>query len=332
MVDGEATGISHFETNFQFQFTHFCRFGGADGLAFVMQSAGPDAIGGRGSAGGFGVASRMYRDHSGIPWSFAIFFDTWKNSDEGDSSDNHIAIRSNGRSSAMRWPADRLAFTPTLPVHLKDGRVHTARIVYERPVIQVYIDTFDSAVLATTLDLAPVADSEGKAWIGFTASTGWGCENHDVLRWSFQSEKVSSDTTVVSSEVGYPMSACLPEHNLCTPEKSFIKRVGDTYHLVLPGNAIWGVRIPNPMNARPVIMNAHGVVCWDLGHLGLSGCTGPSGKGGPAGAGFLFVTAPAGALVARTENGATSFSVNGRMDSDFKQNEGFYEFDVKIEQ
>jgi hypothetical protein len=235
---------SHFETTFQFQFTHFCRFGGADGLAFVMQSAGPDAIGGRGSAGGFGVASRMYRDHSGIPWSFAIFFDTWKNSDEGDSSDNHIAIRSNGRSSAMRWPADRLAFTPTLPVHLKDGRVHTARIVYERPVIQVYIDTFDSAVLATTLDLAPVADSEGKAWIGFTASTGWGCENHDVLRWSFQSEKVSSDTTVVSSEVGYPMSACLPEHNLCTPEKSFIKRVGDTYHLVLPGNAIWGVRNP----------------------------------------------------------------------------------------
>jgi Bacterial lectin len=62
----KQTVFSHFETIFQFQFTHFCRFGGADGLAFVMQSAGPDAIGGRGSAGGFGVASRMYRNRSGI--------------------------------------------------------------------------------------------------------------------------------------------------------------------------------------------------------------------------------------------------------------------------
>ncbi len=50
------------------------------------------------------------------------------------------------------------------------------------------------------------------------------------------------------------------------------------------------------------------------------------------GAGFLDERAPAGALIARTEERATWFSVNGRTGHDFKDNEGFYEFDVELKE
>ena len=54
------------------------------------------------------------------------------------------------------------------------------------------------------------------------------------------------------------------------------------------------------------------------------------GNGGAAGAGFLAEDDPAGALIMRTHNGHTWFSVNGRNGATFKDNEGFYEFDLKI--
>ena len=54
------------------------------------------------------------------------------------------------------------------------------------------------------------------------------------------------------------------------------------------------------------------------------------GKRWAAGAGFLAEGDPAGALIMRTRNGHTWFSVNGRSGATFKDNEGFYEFDLKI--
>jgi hypothetical protein len=304
--------------------------GGADGLAFVIQNSGPRALGGRGSAGGFAIEKSQDSQDAGIPWSVAVFFDTWKNADQGDPSANYIAVRTNGRPAQMHWPADRLAFTPNLAVQMKDHKVHTARIVFNRPVLQVFLDDSPLPVLQTTLDLSLVADHDGKAWIGFTASTGSAFENHDILNWSFHGENVSSDVSQVSSDISFSMAACLPNRNLCTPERSFVRAQGDTYHVVLPGNLEWGVRIPNPTNARVVITNPHGIVCWDLKAHGSSGCTGPSGNQGNAGAGFLNQDAPAGALISRTEQGATLFSVNGRTGVGFNDNEGFYEFDVQV--
>ena len=323
--------LAGFETTFQFQLTRPAKImGGADGLAFVIQNSGPEALGGRGSAGGFGVADAHYSHHPGIPWSFAVFFDTWQNKNEGDPSDNFITVRTNGRPAKMRWPAERLAFTPKLSVDLKDGRVHTVRLAFERPVLAVFLDHSTHPVLQTALDLSPVADSEGKAWIGFTASTGWGFENHDILNWSFGGEETSSDISVVSSEISFPMSACLPNYNLCTPERAYVERKGAGYHVVLPGNLEWGVRVPNAMNTRLVVTNAHGIVCWDLKDRGSSGCIGPSGKEGHAGTGFLDEGAPAGSLISRTGEGSTWFSANGRTGDEFKNNEGFYEFDVEF--
>ena len=231
----------------------------------------------------------------------------------------------------MRWPATRLAFTPALSVRLKDGKVHTARIVFHPPVLSVFLDGAPAPVLESAVDLSIVMDQQGSAWVGFTASTGWGCQNHDILTWSFAGADVSSSMSVVSSDISFPMSACLPNRNLCTPERPIVEQRGAGYHIVLPGNLESGARIPNSSGRTVVVTNAHGVVCWDLKAHGSDGCSGPSGNGPPAGAGFVAEGSPAGALIMRTRDGRTWFSVNSRSGGGFQDNQGFYEFDLKIE-
>src|SRR5580658_460449 len=135
------------------------------------------------------------------------------------------------------------------------------------------------------------------AWVGFTVSTGWGCQNHDILTWSFVGADTSSSMSVVFSDISFPMSACLPDRNLCTPEHAFVQYNGAGYHIVLPANLEWGASIPNSSGRAVVVTEAHGVVCWDLKAHGSEGCSGPSRNGPPAGAGFLAEDAPAGALI-----------------------------------
>jgi legume-like lectin family protein len=324
---------SGFETTFQFQLTHQRGLGpGADGFAFVLQDSGPEALGGRGSAGGFAVSDRKYR-HSerAIPWSIAIFFDTFFNWKEEDPSANYIAFCTYGRPSEMRWPAPRLAFTPNLPVELKDRKVHTARIRFRPPILSVFLDDAPAAVLEAVVDLSIVIDRQGSAWVGFTASTGGGYENHDILNWSFTSSDVSSSLSAVSSEITFLRSACLPDRNLCTPESAVIEHRAAGYHIILPGNVEWGANIPNPFGQEVAVTNAHGIVCWDFKARGSDGCSGPFGNGTSADADFVTADAPAGALIMRTGEGHTWFSVNGRRrGAGFKNNEGFYEFDLDL--
>jgi hypothetical protein len=320
---------SGFETTFQFQLTQQdWLFHGTDGFAFVLQNSGPSALGGRGMAGGFGVSDPTNPPHPGIPWCIAVFFDTLRNPQEGDPSSNYIAIRANGSPTGMRWPAARLAFTPNLSIRLKDRKVHTARILFQPPVLSVFLDGSLAPVLKTAVDLSIVMDRQGSAWVGFTAATGWGWQNHDILNWSFAGAAVSSSMSMVSSDISFSMSACLPDRNLCTPERAIVEDNGASYHIVLPANLEWGASIPNSSGRAVVVTNAHGIVCWDLRDRGSEGCSGPAGNGITAGAGFLAEDAPAGVLISRTREEHTWFSVNGRGGSGFKDNEGFYEFDA----
>jgi len=136
--------------------------------------------------------------------------------------------------------------------------------------------------------------------------------------------------SVVSSDIMFSMSACLPSRNLCTPERAFVEQSGASYHVVLPANFEWGASIPNPSGREVVVTNAKGIVCWDLKARGSEGCGGPSGNGATAGAGLLADDAPAGALIMKTHDGRTWFSVNGGSLTAFKDNEGFYEYDLEI--
>ena len=323
---------SGFETTFQFQLTHQGGLGhGADGFAFVLQNSGPEALGGRGSAGGFAVTDPVYQHReTAIPWSIAVFFDTYRNAEEGDPSANYVAFCTYGKPGEMRWPAPRLAFTPDLPVKLKDRKVHTARILFQPPVLSVFLDDSSAPVLESIVDLSIVVDEHGGAWVGFTASTGGGYENHDILNWSFAGTDVSSSMSVVSSEITFLTSTCLPDRNLCTPERAVVERHGAGYHVILPGNLAWAASIPNAPGRTVVVTNAHGVVCWELGARDAGGCSGPSGNGTHVGAAFIAADAPAGALLMRTHDGRVWFSVNGRSGDEFKNNQGYYEFDLEI--
>jgi hypothetical protein len=322
---------SGFETTFEFQLTGQGGLGhGADGFAFVVQNSGPDAVGGRGSAGGFAVEDPNYgKRETAIPWSIAVFFDTYRNRDGGDPSNNYVSFCTHGRPSDSRWPAPRLAFTRNLPVQLKDRRTHTARILFRPPVLSIFLDGSSSPVLDATVDFSVVVDTAGSAWVGFTASTGGGYENHDILNWLFTTATVSSNISVVSSEITFAMSACLPDRNLCTPERAFVAPGAGGYHVVLPANMEWGASIPNSSGRAVVLTNAHGIACWDFENRRLAGCSGPSGDSASAGSGFLSLNEPAGALIMRTHDGYTWFSVNGRSGG-FAHNEGFYEFDAEI--
>ena len=100
---------SGFETTFQFQLTHQGGLGhGADGFAFVLQNSGPEALGGHGSARSFAVTDPEYHHReTAIPWRLAVFFDTYRNEDQGDPSANYVAFCTYGKPREMGWPARR---------------------------------------------------------------------------------------------------------------------------------------------------------------------------------------------------------------------------------
>jgi hypothetical protein len=308
-----------FDTTFQFQITQPGGSGpGADGFAFVLQDSGTNAIGGPGSAGGFALADpARYGKHAGIPQSIAIFFDTFRNPEAGDPSGNYIGIFTAGTPKTVRWPPARLAYTRKLHVHLKDGRVHTARIMFQPPVLAVYLDGAEA--LSSPVELATVADPRGAAFVGFTASTGNGYENHDILSWSFTRPNVESNMSEVSSDISFLRAACLPERRLCTPETPVVEPTGaGAYHIVLPANVEWGAAIPNPEGRPILIQNARGTVCWDWEALGSRGCNGPVGN-----------AEGKGALISRNRDGRTWFSVDDPTGK-FDDNEGYFEFDVTL--
>ncbi|HEY3836491.1 MAG TPA: L-type lectin-domain containing protein [Bryobacteraceae bacterium] len=315
-----------FETTFRFQLTDPGGLGnGADGIAFVMQNSGAKALAGRGSSGGWGLGDGERNKHSpGIARAIAVFFDTFKNDEDHDPSDNYIEICNNGGPKQMKWPPHRMAFTPRLGVFLKDGRVHTAKIRYKPPVISVFLDDDTHPVLVSAVDVSLVADAKGSAWVGFTASTGAGFENHDLLSWSFNTTDVSS--AMVSSNISFFMDKCAPGHNLCTPDRAIVEETAPgRYHVVLPANVEWGASVPNRSGREVVVNEARGTVCWDLAARGPEGCSGPDGSSSLNGG--VAKEKPSGSLVMKTRGGRTYFSVNDR---NFTDNEGYFEFEVEV--
>lgn len=323
-----------FEMVFQFQLTQQGGLGnGADGFAFVLQNNGPEALAGRGSAGGFALGDgRQDRSQPGIPHSIAVFFDTHRNRDGLDPSDNYIAVCTNGRVGKMRWPPNRLGTGTKLKIKLKDGQPHLARIRYKPPMLLVYLDDGEPE-LRVPVDLSTVVDSQGQAFIGFTASTGAGWENHDILGWKFKADEpqVSSTMTVVNSDITFSPTTCLSGRNLCTPPEATVEERGPgQFHIVLPAHLEWGASIANPRGQNAEISGARGNACWDLDSA-ADGCGGPAGVPGPRNDALLLPDQPAGALISKSEKGRTWFSLNGRKGRHFGLNQGFYEFDVSLQ-
>jgi hypothetical protein len=138
------------------------------------------------------------------------------------------------------------------------GHAHSVRIAFQPPILSVHLD--GGEVLTSVVELATVVDAQGAAYVGFTASTRSGFENHDILDWSFTRPEVSSTLELVSSEISFLKTARLPDRNLCTPDQAVIEATGQgAYHIVLPANLEWGASIPN-LSSRPVTIQSAEIV------------------------------------------------------------------------
>ncbi len=171
-----ATG---FDTEFKFRLTEqggvpdFFGFLGADGLAFVIQNQADTAIG----TGGSGMC------YEGISNSLAVEFDTWGHPFFGDPNSNHTSVQTQGLAPNTYAAAASLGLSTTIP-ELSSGAVLTARILYASNTIKVFIDGTEYLSVSVNLQTLLSLDN-GRAWVGFTSSTGGAFQVHDLLSWSF---------------------------------------------------------------------------------------------------------------------------------------------------
>lgn len=168
-----------FETAFAFQITGLVNTG-ADGLTFVIQNSAPDALG----TYGYGIG------YDGMPNSLAVEFDTWQNYWDPDA--NHISVNTGGTGPNSSDHSFSRGVTSAIP-NLSDGAIHMAKIAYTPGSLRVYLDSFFTPVLTVAVDLSTVLSLDsGKAWVGFTSSTGGAWENHDILLWDFSNSGTCS--------------------------------------------------------------------------------------------------------------------------------------------
>jgi hypothetical protein len=153
---------------------------GGDGFAFLIQNAGPRALGPPGGCMGY----------AGITNSLAIEFDTWDNHVSGqpwvrDPNANHISVHAYLGEENHEFEADTLGLTANVP-DMSDGEVHTIRIEYVPGNLAIYMDDLALPVLVVKVHLdQELGLDNGQAWVGFTAGTWDAFENHDILNWAF---------------------------------------------------------------------------------------------------------------------------------------------------
>lgn len=136
---------------------------GADGLAFVLQSQGSDAIGPAGGSMGY----------ENIGNSLILEFDNYHNPDLGDPVYDHLAIQSNGAIShtgqlAMAGPVAMLFDQG----NVEDGQDHLVYVDWN-PATQLMQVRFDCELrLNSTLDMDQHFGGDSIVYWGFTGSTG----------------------------------------------------------------------------------------------------------------------------------------------------------------
>ncbi len=145
---------------------------GADGMAFVMQTVGANAIGTDGAGFGF----------QGFNPSFGIEFDTYHNGDLGDLTADHVAFHRDG--NIYHNLANNLAGPVTANAsgqNIEDGQEHPVKIVWN-PATEVLELYFDCAFrLSATIDLVnTIFNGANQVWWGFTGATG-GLSNAHVV-------------------------------------------------------------------------------------------------------------------------------------------------------
>lgn len=168
--------------------------GGADGLTFTVQ---PNANNVGGIGGGLGYA--------GIPNSVAVEFDTFDNGEPGGS--NHVGFDLNGSVNSV-------VSTPPLAPDFDDANTWFAWVDYDGATDALTARWAQSSIrpalpmLSFTVDLTTVLGTQN-VFVGFTAGTGAGFGEHNILSWNFVNEFVPGGAPPPTSAVPEPGTSAL---------------------------------------------------------------------------------------------------------------------------
>ncbi|HXM64701.1 MAG TPA: L-type lectin-domain containing protein [Terriglobales bacterium] len=201
----QPVGTGTFSTTFTFQLTGAnTSWGPADGITFVIQNSPPpgtNALGPDGCGIGFGDDTLIGCTSStgGIPNSLVVEFNTFLN--QGiDPNNNDVTIQNcSGTLPNSVDPSCSIAVNSNLPSTMTDGNVHSVTINYSGPatkLLDVTLDNVDLFPGGVFFDLTTLGLNSGSAWVGFTASTGGGDDNQDILSWTFIPQ---AQTAVIST-------------------------------------------------------------------------------------------------------------------------------------
>ncbi len=163
--------------------------GGSDGFVFIVQNYQPTYLAGGGGTLGY----------YNLPNSLAVEFDTFQNSEVNDPSQSHVSVHTNG-TGPNSWDEALSLGSFNTPAVIDDAATHTARISYAPGTLKVFLDNLTSPVLTVSVDLAETLDLDaGRAWVGFTGTTGGGYQNHDILNWHFSSAADSNPVVAIGN-------------------------------------------------------------------------------------------------------------------------------------
>jgi Legume lectin domain len=213
--------VDGFTTQFNFQITN----AESDGLAFVVQSNGPNAMGSAGGGIGYGLMPG-HTTGASIPNSSAVLFDLHNNQGEGDNS-VRIALNGNVTPGNASTGGETAPFdlTPS-GIDLHSGHHFHAEIDYltqQFPIeIAVTLTDLDTTKSVTTHFGDPglsttAGDSVG--YVGFTAATGTETADVMIQNWIFSGVPSCYGTTLcgpipqVSLGNGFSGSASLLQLN-----------------------------------------------------------------------------------------------------------------------
>lgn len=142
-------------------------------MAFVIQDQGDTALG----SGGLGIG---YGDNDvpGITRSLAVEIDTFSFGLPSEFDSPHVSIQTNGVD--QNSPIDLFSLGHAAIPDFVNAGPHVARVTYVPGVMNVYLD--NQLYLIANVDLqdlegstsgfGSILDTNGCAWIGFTAGTG----------------------------------------------------------------------------------------------------------------------------------------------------------------